>query len=142
MGTAVQSPHPPPEAMRVPEPVRDAEGFDLRPDPLDARTGAELVEMLRAYRIWAGQPSFRVIAARTWQKVGYSTLCTALGSTRLPSLDVVMAVIIGCGADEEYQRRWATAWRKIKFQRVDAQPLTAGSKLQALPSGAESRLTA
>jgi hypothetical protein len=34
----------------------DAEGYDLRPDPLAARTPAELIAALRLYRIWAGEP--------------------------------------------------------------------------------------
>jgi hypothetical protein len=42
--------------------VLDVEGTDLRPDP-DAITTVEgLIAAMRRYRIWAGTPSFRVMA--------------------------------------------------------------------------------
>ena len=44
------------------EAIPDADGYDLCPDPLKARTPAELVDALRRYRIWAGEPSFRDMA--------------------------------------------------------------------------------
>jgi hypothetical protein len=124
-------------AARVPEPVRDAEGFDLRPDPLAARTPTELVAALRRYREWAGQPPFRVMAARTRQKAAASTLCTALGSGEMPRLDVVVAIIAGCGGGEEDQRCFATAWRRIQFGQLDAGPAAGERALRVVPSAAE-----
>jgi hypothetical protein len=99
---------------RLSQPTVDAEGFDLRPDPLSARTPAELVAALRQYRIWAGLPSFRDMADRARREVAPSTLCTALRGNRMPRLPVVMAVIVGCGGGKEDQRIFATAWRRIK----------------------------
>jgi hypothetical protein len=45
-------------------PARDVSGLDLRPDPLTATSPAELVAVLQRYRQWAGEPSFRVMAAQ------------------------------------------------------------------------------
>ena len=44
--------------------IADAEGFDLRPDPLRARTAADFMAALRCYRAWAGDPSYRKMASR------------------------------------------------------------------------------
>lgn len=101
--------------------VRDAEGFDLCPDPLRASTPGELVEAVRAFRIWAGEPSFREMAKRAGSRTAASTICTALGSEHeLPRLQVVLAVIAGCGGSEDDQRRFATAWRRIRLGHVAA----------------------
>lgn len=118
---------------KAPAPLLDAEGFDLRPDPLAARTPAELVAALRRYREWAGTPSFRQMAAMARQMVAHSTLCSALGSDQLPRLDVVVAVIAGCGGGEEEQRRYMTAWRRITLGQVDTESAAAPA-LRALPA--------
>jgi hypothetical protein len=94
--------------------IPDLPGCDLRPDPLTAKTPPELVDVLRRYRIWAGEPSFREMAAAV-QGVAASTLCSALGRDALPSFDVVIAVVIGCGGSDEDLQRFATAWRRIRL---------------------------
>jgi hypothetical protein len=106
-----------PVSGHVPVP-RDVEGIDLRPDPLTARTPAELAEALREYRIWAGEPPYRTMAARARQKIAASTMCTALGHPdRLPRLEVVLAIVAGCGGPAEDQQRFATAWRQVRTGR-------------------------
>ena len=111
-------------AARVPEPVvGDTGGFDLKPDPLTARTPAELMTALRQYRQWAGEPSYRKmagLAGQAGQAVAASTLCTALRSDELPRLNVALAIITGCGGGEEDQHRCATAWRQIKRRQPTA----------------------
>jgi hypothetical protein len=103
--------------VRVPRPPADLPGYDLKPDPLAARSSAAaLIQGLRDYRIWAGEVSFRAIAARSGQRASASAICTALGDAalgrdKLPRLQVVIALIEGCGGDEEDQAAWATAWR-------------------------------
>lgn len=91
----------------------DAPGFDLRPDPLQAKNPAEFVRALRQYRLWAGEPPLRSMARRSG--VGASTICAALNATTLPRLELVIAIVAGCGAGEEEQRRFATAWRAIRL---------------------------
>jgi hypothetical protein len=127
-----------PAAAPPPAAVRDAEGYDLRPDPLAATTAAELVAALREYRSWAGSPPFRTMAAHARQAVAHSTMHTAMkNDTELPRLKVVTAIIAGCGGDENDQRAWATAWRRIALGKLDA-PSTAGTPtLRVLPPAAE-----
>jgi hypothetical protein len=100
-------------------PLPDADGFDLRPDPLQAKTPADLVRALRQYRLWAGEPPLRTIARRAGIGTGASTICAALNAKTLPRLETVIAIITGCGGSEEDQRRFTTAWRAIRLSQQD-----------------------
>ncbi len=102
-------------AASFPPPLEDTDGFNLRPDPLQAATSAELMRLLRQFRAWCGQPGYRVMSSRVGKQVSPSTLCTALGSDRLPKLDTLQAIIRACSGNEEDVRRWTTAWRRITF---------------------------
>jgi hypothetical protein len=100
----------------------DLPGYDLKPDPLSVGSVADLILTLRDYRVWAGDPSFRMMAARSGQLASASAICTALGedaltSEVLPRLPVIMAVVAGCGGDQEDQEAWATAWRLLRLGR-------------------------
>jgi hypothetical protein len=117
-------------------PPPDADGVDLRPDPLNASTGAELVAALRAYRVWAGEPPFRRMAAASGQRAAAATLCTALNRGELPTLDVVLAIVAGCGGSDEDQRRWATAWRRLRLGHQDGRSATV-RELRPVPSAAD-----
>ena len=103
--------------------VRDTAGYDLRPDPLTARTSAELVAMLRKYREWAGSPPFRAMAERTRWEVAHSTMCVTLKSDALPALKVVIAIVAGCGGGDDDQQVFATAWRRISSGTAGIQGL-------------------
>jgi hypothetical protein len=93
--------------------IVDAEGFDLRPNPLAANTPAEYLEALRQYKAWSGDPSWRAMAKRAGQAVVHSTMYTAMNGSTLPKFDVVRAIIIGCGGGEDDLSAFATAWRRI-----------------------------
>lgn len=111
---------------RGPGPVPpDADGADLRPDPRLAATKPEFMAALRRYRAWAGDVSFRQMSRRAGSTVGASTLCTALNKDALPRLDVVLAVVNGCGGSEEDRQRFATAWRALRLPpgKAPARPL-------------------
>jgi hypothetical protein len=85
---------------------------NLRPDPRGARTAAELIGVLRRFRTWAGNPSYREMARCSGRRAGASTMCTVLGGSQLPArFDVVDAIVEGCGGSEEDRQRFATAWR-------------------------------
>lgn len=101
--------------------VQDAAGYSLKPDPLTARTGTELVAVLRRYRQWAGNTPFRQMAERTRWQVAHSTMCVALKSESLPPLKVVMAIVTGCGGTDEDQQAFATAWRRTNPGTADTQ---------------------
>lgn len=111
---AAGTPGPPPRA------VADAPGHDLCPDPLAAKSAAELVAALRRYRIWAGEPSYREMARCCKGNIAASTLNTALRSDELPTLPVVLAVITACGGSDEDQSRFATAWRELRLAQEDS----------------------
>ena len=101
--------------MSAPALPADADGFDLRPDPMLARTEADLMAALREYRTWAGAPSFRQISRDSGRAAAASTICAAVNADTLPRLETFIAIAAGCGADSEYQRRFATAWRAIRL---------------------------
>ncbi|MEV6867464.1 helix-turn-helix transcriptional regulator [Streptosporangium subroseum] len=101
----------------------DALGYGLKPDPLMATTKEALLELMREFHIWAGEPSYREIAINAGRTVGASTLCEALDikkPARLPSLKVVTAFIHGCGGSEEDLTHWTTAWRQIRMGRTQS----------------------
>jgi hypothetical protein len=103
----------------APTPVRDAEGYDLKPNPLTARTPAGLVAALREYRAWAGSPPLRKMAATAREKVAYTTMWSALNGAELPKFHVVMAIVQGCGGSQEDLRAFATAHRRINLGKLD-----------------------
>lgn len=101
---------------REPEPVLPDHDASLRPDPSSAGDPAAFMKLLRQFRIWAGNPSYRNMAARD-QRFTASALHAALGRDVLPARhDMVDAVIAGCGGSEEDRSIWATAWRRLAMQ--------------------------
>jgi hypothetical protein len=94
--------------------VADADGLDLRPNPAGARTPAELLAVLRDYRVWAGEPSYREMSERNNRRYAPSTIYTALSGGELPKLSMVTAIVTGCGGGKEDQARFASAWRAIR----------------------------
>lgn len=111
------SPQPRDDIGRRPaahEPVPDAKGLNLKPNPLDARAPAELVAALRQYRAWAGDISLRDMETGANHAVAYNTISKALNGNKLPKLKTVIAIIVGCGGSEEDQQAFASAWRQIR----------------------------
>lgn len=126
------------QVRTVPQPIRDAAGYDLKPDPLTAGTSAELVARLREYREWSGEPPFRKMAEQARQKVAHSTIFAALNSNDLPRLEVVMAIIAGCGGGMDDQRAFVTAWRRIKSGKLDVLPAATAPAPLAIPAQPDS----
>ena len=93
--------------------ISDVAGFDLKPDPLKATTPAEFIEALWQYKLWSGDPSWRTMAKRAGQAVVHSTMYTAMNGDTLPKLDVVKAIVVGCGGGEDDLSSFASAWRRI-----------------------------
>jgi hypothetical protein len=93
--------------------VNDASGFDLKPDPLHATTPAEFVRVLNEYKLWSGNPSWRMMARNADHMVVHSTMHNAMKGDSLPNFDVMKAIVIGCGGGEEDLKEFATAWRRI-----------------------------
>jgi hypothetical protein len=91
----------------------DADGCDLKPDPAAARTSADLMDAVRAFRAWAGNPSYRGMAAASGGRVGYTTLHAALQRNELPALYVIEAIISGCRGDFSDVAGFVSAWRRL-----------------------------
>jgi hypothetical protein len=95
-------------------PAHDAPGCRLRPDPGGVRTPAELIEALRQFRTWAGNPSFRDMARACNGRPAASTMCKVLAAGTLPvRFEVIDAIITACGGEEEDRERFWTAWRRL-----------------------------
>jgi transcriptional regulator with XRE-family HTH domain len=95
----------------------DESTYDLKPDALTATNPAEFVEALQQYRAWSGDPSWRRISERAGHAFVYSTLYAAMNSDSLPKLEIVKAIIIGCGGGEDDLENFATAWRRIRSEK-------------------------
>jgi hypothetical protein len=96
---------------------------ELRPDPARAANPAQFMELLRQFRIWAGRPSYRDMAAVDHRFTG-SALHAALGRDELPHRhEMIDAIVAGCGGSDEDRRMWATAWRQLAMQPASRAPL-------------------
>jgi DNA-binding SARP family transcriptional activator len=121
------------------ETIPDAAGHELRPDPLTAKTAAEFIRALNQLRQWAGNPPFREMERRCGRAAASATICTALNGDKLPRRHIVLAIVTACGGDEEQERTWTTAWRKLEMEqepprRRGKQP--AGRRLYPVPDTA------
>lgn len=117
----------------------------LRPDPLGAQTAAELIEALRQFRTWAGNPSYRNMALRSGRRAGASTMCTLLSGSDLPArLEMIDAIVEGCGGTDEDRQKFATAWRKLTMpDALPSEPPSAAElRLRVLPAGGEAHAPA
>jgi hypothetical protein len=103
----------------------DVPGLNLCPDPRAVHTPADFMDTLRMYRIWAGKPSYRVMERQCDRRFAASTICTALQGGKLPSLDMVQAIITACGGSEEHHRAFTSAWRRFMLPHQDAGQLAA-----------------
>jgi tetratricopeptide (TPR) repeat protein len=88
------------------------------PGPGDPHQVADFVRSLRAVKVWAGDPSLETLRRRTG--VATSTLSDAFNPQRrrMPSLDLVRAVLRACGANSSQVAGWEGAWRALR-ERTD-----------------------
>jgi hypothetical protein len=89
---------------------------DPRPSPPGPGSGPRaFIRQLRALRTWAGNPSPQEISRRSGQRLPASTMYDALSSeqTRLPSLDVTLAIVKACAPDDVPV--WSRAWQWISM---------------------------
>jgi len=91
---------------------------DLKPDPTRARTAADFVAVLRQYRAWSGDVPWRTIAARAKQNRVHSTIYNAMRRDDLPTLEVVKAIIVGCGGGDDDLRAFTSAWQRINSAKA------------------------
>lgn len=89
------------------------------PTPGEEADIGVFVRALRDVKVWAGNPSLEVLRRRTG--VATSTLSDAfkMNRRRLPSIDIVRAVLAACGAAPAEITQWDQAWRSLS-ERLDA----------------------
>lgn len=98
--------------------IPDLHGHDQRPDPLQATTEAEFVAAMRAYRIWAGNPSLRQMQDRCGGQISYSTFRNMLAGTTVPTqLATLETFVRVLGGTAEDLQRWTTAWRRFALRQ-------------------------
>ncbi|MBO2454252.1 hypothetical protein J4573_44695 [Actinomadura barringtoniae] len=90
-----------------------ADAATTKPDPATAKNRAELLALLPAFRTWKGRRSYRNMEKAIDKRYVHSTLSEVPKRTNLPSLDLVLAYIEGCGGDDDDLIAWEEAWRRI-----------------------------
>jgi len=109
----------PAEALADPI-MPDSQDARFCPDPQHASDAAELLDTLRQFRVWAGRPSYRAMARQCGNRYAASTFHGALRSNKLPSLDILLAVVLGCRGTAEHAQAFATAWRRLELSAQNA----------------------
>jgi hypothetical protein len=62
-----------------------------------------------------------------------STMCRVLGRGQLPArFEVIDAIIIACGGEEEDRERFASAWRRLIMPGKNVHPMPG--RVHTLPS--------
>jgi hypothetical protein len=114
------------EGMGVPSPVSPGSGpLVYRPNPLLARSPCEFAQCLRQFKDYAGNRSLRQIADHSGGQISFSTVRNVLESDDLhPRLDVVKAIVRGCGGNEADVDDFANAWRNLFMRSPDSITLT------------------
>jgi hypothetical protein len=58
---------------------------------------------------------------RSGRRIDASTICTVLNRCVLPKrLEVVDAIVEGCGSTDEDRQKFAMAWRELVMRRMEA----------------------
>lgn len=99
-------------------------------DPLGATSVAEFAQRLRAVRLRAGNPSYRMLqqwGERNHIPLPRSTVQDALAGRRLPRKELVLAFVRACGVPAS-DRRWEIAWTRLAGQA--SKPVPARDKLR------------
>lgn len=107
-----------------PEPVLPDHNAMLRPGPAKASDMAQFMELLRQFRIWAGNPSYRGMVARD-ERFTASALHAALNRDVLPAFPNHAR---GACADLEDSRRNA------RFVSTHTRPSPLLARLRGLPN--------
>jgi hypothetical protein len=112
-----------------------------RPNPGTAATAGEFVDALVRLKRWSGM-GYRQLAKRA-AVIGHSlprsTLTVALNRSTLPREDLVVALALTCGCDEEEVAQWVSARRRIAAASGSDRPGPAarwlGSRRIPVPGG-------
>ncbi|PDP87622.1 hypothetical protein CQJ94_11285 [Glycomyces fuscus] len=95
--------------------VRALDGYERRPNPLEAQTPAEFLLTMRRYLVWAGDWSYVELEYLCGGAVRAATFRDVLEGTELPRYVFLMAFVTACaGEDSGERQRWTTAWHRLR----------------------------
>ncbi|WP_435113279.1 hypothetical protein [Nocardiopsis synnemataformans] len=95
--------------------VRALDGYERRPNPLDAGTPAEFLLVMRRYLVWAGDWSYLELEYLCGGAVRATTFRDVLEGIQLPRYVFLMAFVTACaGEDTGERQRWTTAWHRLR----------------------------
>ncbi|MFI0357735.1 hypothetical protein [Actinomadura sp. 9N407] len=101
------------------------------PDPREASTAQELIELMQAYRGWKGRPSYRKMAAGS--RYAHTTFSQLSTRNSLPKLEFVLDYIKGCGADEDELGNWRAAWQRLELAKPEPPGRSGSEHLDGAP---------
>jgi hypothetical protein len=103
------------QADGIPAPAfPDSGPLSLRPDPGAVRTADDFLQCLLAFKMWTGNRSLRQISELSGGRISASGARNILHGNDVPSrLEVVDAIIQGCGGSDEDRAAFAAAWRRL-----------------------------
>lgn len=94
----------------------DSGPLHLRPNPRMARTEREFMKCLMTFKLWSGNRSLRQISEQSGGRISPSSVRNVLNSIVMPDrLEVVDAIVLGCGGSEEIRKAFASAWRRLRM---------------------------
>nr|SAP16346.1 WD-40 repeat protein [Nonomuraea gerenzanensis] len=93
--------------------------FGPAPIPVNAETVEEFMRDIRRVKVWAQDPSVRVLAVKL--DVPPSTLQDFLSNKNgtMPSWDMVLNFLRACGVDQDAYGEWGFVWRRLKHQETE-----------------------
>jgi hypothetical protein len=92
----------------------------LRPDPLTAHSVRDFLECLARFKVYAGNRSVRQISEYCGGAISPSTVGNVLRGGTLPDrLEVVDAIVFGCGGSPDDRADFKQAWRRLAMSQFD-----------------------
>ena len=106
------------------------------PAPGEVTSAAQLVDMMRRLRAWAGDPSLATLNERSG---GFllppSTVSDMLRGQRLPRLMLLSAYVRACGLDGDEAAAWERTWAELNDRdRTSRQPVTSREPIPPGPA--------
>lgn len=104
----------------------DGGPLHLRPNPRQARTEAEFMQCMTAFKVWSGNRSLRQISELSGGRISPSSVRNILiGNTMPDRLGAVDAIVQGCGGSDNDRAAFASAWRRLYIGSMDTTVIDA-----------------
>jgi hypothetical protein len=110
-------------AIEAPPPPMfpDSGPLHLRPNPRAALTIRDFMHCLVTFRVWSGNRSLRQISEQSGHRISPSSVRNVLNASALPDrLEVVDAIVLGCGGTDEDRAAFTSAWRRLYMGSTDS----------------------